>query len=38
MIVYFFIQNCFVCDYDQYKVLSMIIMTITVLLHLATHE
>jgi len=29
MIAYFFIQNCFRCDYDHYKVLS-VIMTITV--------
>jgi len=32
-----FIQNCFKCDYDHYKVLS-VIMTITVLLRLATHK
>jgi len=35
--VSFFIQNCFKCDYDHYKVLNMI-MTITVLLRLATQE
>jgi len=33
----FFIQNCFKCDYDHHKVLSAM-MTITVLLRLATHE
>ena len=37
MIAYLFIQNCFRCDYDHYKVLS-VIMTITVLLRLAMHE
>jgi len=31
------IQNCFKYDYDHYKVLS-VIMTITVLLRLGTHE
>jgi len=29
MIVYFFIQKCFKCDYGHYKVLS-VIMAITV--------
>jgi len=29
MMAYLFIQNCFKCDYDHYKVLS-VIMTITV--------
>jgi len=28
MIAYFFIHNCFKCDYDHYKALS-VIMTIT---------
>jgi len=37
MIAYFFIQNYFKCYYDHYKVLS-VLMTITVLLRLATHE
>jgi len=37
MIAYFFIQNCFRCDYDHYKVFT-VIMAITVLLRLATHE
>jgi len=37
MIAYFAIQNRFKCDYDHYKVLS-VIMTITALLRLATHE
>ena len=37
MIAYFFIQNSFKCGYDHHKVLSVIV-TITVLLHLATHE
>ena len=37
MIAYLFIQNCFRCDYDHYKVLS-VIMTIAVLLRLAMHE
>ena len=34
---YFFFQNCFKCDYDHYKVLS-VIMTITVLLRLSTQH
>jgi len=37
MIAYVFIQNCFKCDYDHSKVLS-VIMTIAFLLRLATHE
>jgi len=37
MVAYFSIKNSFKCDYDHYKVLS-VIMTITVLLRLATHE
>jgi len=38
MIAYLFIQDCFnKCDYDHYKVLSVIV-TITVLLRLSTHE
>jgi len=37
MIDYLLIQNCFKCDYDHYKVVSMI-MNITVLLRLATNE
>jgi len=37
MIDYFFIQNCFKCDYDPYKVVS-VNMTVTVLLRLATHD
>ena len=36
MIVYFFIHNCFKCDYDHYKVFS-VIMTITVLLRDESH-
>jgi len=36
MIAYFFVQNCFKCDYDHLKVLSVII-TIKVLWRLATH-
>jgi len=37
MITYFVIQNCFKCDPDHYKLLSAVV-TITVLLRLATHE
>jgi len=37
MIAYFFIQNCFRCDYDHYKVMT-VIMTIAVLLRLTRHE
>ena len=37
MIDYLFIQNCFKCDYDHYKVVS-VIMSITVVLRLATNE
>jgi len=36
-ITYFLIQNCFKCDSDHYTVLS-VITTITVLMHLSTHE
>jgi len=35
MIAYYLIQNCCKCDYDHYKVLSVIM---TVLLHFTTHE
>jgi len=34
---YFLFQNCSECDYDCYKVVS-VIMIVTVLLCLATHE
>jgi len=41
MIAYFFIENCFKCDFDHYTKITKfqsVIMTIALLLRLATHE
>jgi len=41
MIAFFFIQNCCKCDYDHCKLVNVVmsyVMTITVLLRLATYE